>query len=421
MIEPKILKGFRDSLPKAETYKQTLIDTIKNTFRLNGFSPIDTPALEYSDILLGKGGGETDKQVFRFKDNGDRDIALRFDHTVPLARFSALNYENLVFPLKCYQISKVWRGEKPQKGRFREFTQCDFDILGSDSIYSDFQVLFLIYKCFKNLNVDNFKIHISHRGLLNEYLKTKNIANDDNEILKILDKLKKIGIDKVKESLYQTGLSEMDVNSILDFISVKDINELINLIGMENEYLSLLNDVFDQIKLLNLSDYFVLDTSITRGLDYYTGIVFETFLSGVEFMGSVCSGGRYDNLSSLYINKKISGVGGSIGLDRLISALTELKKCSFDNIKSADFLITNQKWAFKLLDLLNKNNISSDIYCGNKSLGHQFAYAQQLSIPFVVFSYSEEKDKYSIKNIKKMEIYDDISFDFILGLSNDKT
>ena len=416
MITPKILKGFRDSLPENEIIKQSLTDVIKTQFRLHGFLPIDTPALEYSEILLGKGGGETDKQVFRFKDNGDRDVALRFDHTVPLARFTAMNYENLTFPLKCFQISKVWRGEKPQKGRFREFTQCDFDILGSEGFYSDFQILMMIYDCMKKISPGHFKIHISHRGLLNTYLAERNIPNQESAVLRALDKIKKISKEEVIRILIENGLSGNNIDDIFDYINITEINELKKVFDSENKFLGDLVNIFSLLNELGMSDYFELDTSITRGLDYYTGIVFETFLTDLPSIGSVCSGGRYDNLAGLYSNKRIQGVGASIGLDRLISAISESDNMPKYYEVSSDFLLTNQDWAFKVSRILNRKNIKTDIYCGNKSLGHQYAYAEALSIPFVISKYNSESDSFTVKDIKNNKMIENIKSDDLAGL-----
>ena len=224
MIEPKVLKGFRDSLPSQEIARQQLISKVQDIFRHFGFVPIDTPALEYTEVLLGKGGGETDKQMFRFMDNGNRDVALRFDLTVPLARYVAANYNSLAFPFKRYHISKVWRGEKPQKGRYREFIQCDFDIVGVDNAQSDFEILLLIHTCLTEMKVGQFKVSVSHRGLLNRFLATMGLESSSVQVLRAIDKLGKIGRDGVCACLKEDGLSDEAIEKLLDFISIEKVN-----------------------------------------------------------------------------------------------------------------------------------------------------------------------------------------------------
>ncbi|MDR0302142.1 MAG: histidine--tRNA ligase, partial [Treponema sp.] len=321
-IEPRLLKGFRDFLPQAETVRRGLIEKIEESFRSFGFVPIDTPALEYADILLGKGGGETEKQIYRFKDNGERDVALRFDLTVPFARFVALHSAELTFPFKRYHIGKVWRGENTQRGRYREFMQCDFDIIGSDSPAADFEIILLIRTVMKNLGVD-VTIHVNHRGLFNRFLSHIGQSEKSVEVLRTVDKLGKVGEDETLKTLTELA-GEANAKKIIEFISAK---------GSFSQVLDRLTELSggpcpESARLASLRQYmtdatgedgdpFVLNPSITRGLDYYTGVVFETFLNDLPDIGSVCSGGRYDNLAGLYSKDKnsISGVGTSIGLD----------------------------------------------------------------------------------------------------------
>ena len=286
LIQPKVLKGFRDFLPRDEIRRALLIETVTNVFRNAGFVPIDTPALEYSEVLLRKSNGETEKQVFRFNDNGGRDIALRFDLTVPFARFIAEHYSELYFPFKRYHIAKVWRGEKPQAGRYREFIQCDFDSVGSDCAYTDFEILKVMYSALKALGVTNFRIHISHRGIFNRFLDRMEIKDKSEDILRIVDKLAKIGKESVIEQLaeiagaekaekivqYGSGLSaDRDFETILAHIEA--------LAGGAALDTARLRDVYQLLCDAGIADSFVLDPSITRGLDYYTGIVYETFLT----------------------------------------------------------------------------------------------------------------------------------------------
>jgi len=335
LIEPRILKGFRDFLPQAEIVRRNLTEKIEATFRSFGFVPIDTPSLEYAEILLGKGGGETEKQIYRFTDNGGRDVALRFDLTVPFARFTALHQQKIIFPFKRYHIGKVWRGENTQRGRYREFTQCDFDIIGSDSPAADFEIILMIRSTMINLGL-GVNIKINHRGLFNRFLSHIGQKENSVEILRAVDKISKVGVDETMKTL--AGIAgDLNGQKILEYVNTgaaekgatvfeKTLNRITELSGgpsPESERLSLLyrfmHDVGD-------AGTFSLDPSITRGLDYYTGVVFETFLTELPEIGSICSGGRYDNLAGLYSKDRISGVGTSIGLDRMIAALESLDK-----------------------------------------------------------------------------------------------
>ena len=332
LIEPKILKGFRDFLPQQEMIRRHLTERIEASFRSFGFVPIDTPALEYAEILLGKGGGETEKQIYRFRDNGGRDVALRFDLTVPFARFVALHQEELNFPFKRYHIGKVWRGENTQRGRYREFTQCDFDIIGSDSPAADFEILLMIRAVLLNLGV-SVNIKINHRGLFNRFLSHIGQQENSVELLRAIDKLAKAGYDATAGALAEIA-GDSNARKILEFTGSgsstfeETLNRLTELSGgpsPESERLALLRRFMNDA-LEGGGESFTLDPSITRGLDYYTGVVFETFLDDLPDIGSICSGGRYDNLAGLYSKNKISGVGSSIGLDRMIAALETLNK-----------------------------------------------------------------------------------------------
>jgi len=334
LIEPKILKGFRDFLPQAEMVRRNLTEKIEASFRSFGFAPIDTPALEYADILLGKGGGETEKQIYRFKDNGGRDVALRFDLTVPFARFTALHYQELVFPLKRYHIGKVWRGENTQRGRYREFTQCDFDIIGSDSPAADFEIILMIRDTLMSLGL-GVDIKLNHRGLFNRFLSHIGLLENSVEILRAVDKISKVSIDETKKTLAEI-CGEGNALKILDYTgagtegkktsfeqALDRLTELSGGTSPESERLRLLYRFMNDV---GGAETFSLDPSITRGLDYYTGVVFETFLTELPEIGSICSGGRYDNLAGLYTKNAISGIGSSIGLDRMIAALESLNK-----------------------------------------------------------------------------------------------
>jgi histidyl-tRNA synthetase len=328
-IEPKILKGFRDFLPPAEITRRTLIEKIEASFRSFGFVPIDTPALEYAEILLGKGGGETEKQIYRFTDNGGRDVALRFDLTVPFARFIALHQGEIILPFKRYHIAKVWRGENTQRGRYREFTQCDVDIVGSGSAAADFEILLLMRNTLLGLGAE-VNVKVNHRGLFNRFLSHIGAAEKSVEILRAVDKLAKVGGEETAQTLAELAGSEA-AEKILEFIAAGEsfeetLERMIRLSGGESPESERMKTLRRYMIDTGTEDSFVLDPSITRGLDYYTGVVFETFLTGLPGIGSVCSGGRYDNLAGLYSKEHITGVGASIGLDRLVAALENLGK-----------------------------------------------------------------------------------------------
>ncbi len=416
MIEPKVLKGFRDSLPQQEIVRQRLMSRIQEIFRSFGFVPIDTPALEYTEVLLGKGGGETDKQMFRFNDNGGRDVALRFDLTVPLARFVSANFSSLAFPFKRYHMSKVWRGEKPQKGRYREFWQCDFDIVGADNSSSDFEILLLIHTCLTQMNIGSFKVMVSHRGILNGFLSSIGLSDKSSDVLRAIDKLGKIGRDGVCEILSETGLTEEQINSVLDFISLpkenfeSTLNILKDRFG-ETDEIKRLSELLSLMKSCNIEKDFVLDTSITRGLDYYTGIVYETELAAMPQIGSICSGGRYNNLAGLYSKENLPGVGSCIGLDRLIAALEETGSSVITDSAFADVMVVKKPddplFSEKTALVLRKNSIKADCYVGDKGLGQQFAYAEKNGIPYVITDYNGTS--FTVKEIATRQVSEGVS------------
>ena len=423
MIEPKVLKGFRDSLPQQEIVRQKLMSEIQRILRSFGFVPIDTPALEYTEVLLGKGGGETDKQMFRFTDNGGRDVAMRFDLTVPLARYVAANYSLLSFPFKRYHMSKVWRGEKPQKGRYREFWQCDFDMVGVDNAQSDFEILLLIHTCLSKMKVGPFKVSVSHRGLLNRFLAGLGIQDKSQDVLRAIDKLNKIGRDGVCEILIEEGLTQEQTDKVIDFISIdksdfaKTLSILEGMFGQVDE-ISRLGQILTMMKACGIEKDFSLDTSITRGLDYYTGIVYETLLLDMPQIGSICSGGRYNNLAGLYTKENLPGVGSCIGLDRLIAALEELKSPIVTDSSYADVMVVSNKddigWSESVAMKLRAKGINADSYVGEKGLGQQFAYAEKNGIPYVVSSQSG--DVFSVKEIATRKVLEGLSIDQIARL-----
>ena len=423
LIQPKILKGFRDFLPDAQLPRTLIIEKLGAAFRSYGFVPIDTPALEYSEILLRKSNGETEKQVFRFTDNGGRDVALRFDLTVPFARFTAEHKNELYFPFKRYHIAKVWRGEKPQAGRYREFVQCDFDIAGSDSASCDFEILSLIKHAFSLIGVQNITIKISHRGIFNAFLEKHSLTGLSENILRTVDKMAKIGAKETENQLAQITGSAKTASLIVDYISVKP-NEAFKttLERMEQaagekgkESVQRIRQVHDLLVGAGIADSFVLDPAITRGLDYYTGIVYETFLNDLPSIGSVCSGGRYDNLAGLYMKEKLSGTGASIGLDRLLAALEQLghlqNRCAFVD---AEIFCTDESLTLHyqtLAQRLRTGGAAVEVFPEAKKINQQYAVAEKKDIPFGIFVNKEQaaKNVVSLKNLKTREIQEDIS------------
>jgi len=413
LIQPRILKGFRDFLPTDEIGRAILIEKLTSTFRSFGFVPIDTPALEYSEILLRKSAGETEKQVFRFTDNGGRDVALRFDLTVPFARFVAAHKEEIYFPFKRYHIAKVWRGEKPQAGRFREFVQCDFDIVGSDSAAVDFEILALMKTALSAIGVAGITIKISHRGIFNRFLRARGLSEKSEDILRTVDKISKIGPEETKRILSDTT-GEKNAADILVYIQgagsrPQDFEPTLCLMekmaGGPAEDCNRLREIHKLLEAVGISQSFVLDPSITRGLDYYTGVVYETFLNDLPAIGSVCSGGRYDNLAGLYTKEHISGVGSSIGLDRLIAALTTLGTASAQAgfTEAAIFntegssLVAAQKAAAELRSC----GVSCEVYPDAKKMGAQYAWAEKKAISWGI---TLTDGLFAVKNLGTREI-----------------
>jgi histidyl-tRNA synthetase len=392
LIEPRILKGFRDFLPAAEIARRSLVERIEASFRLYGFVPIDTPALEYAEILLGKGGGETEKQVYRFTDNGGRDVALRFDLTVPFARFLAEHRAGLPLPFKRYHIAKVWRGENTQRGRYREFTQCDFDCVGSDSAAADFEILLMIRNTLFAIGVRNITIRLNHRGLFNRFLDRIGCRDKSVEILRAVDKLAKAGRDATSASLAGITGAE-NAARILEYIGAgggfdEILARLTEAAGgpcPESERLSLIRRFMDDT---GTAPSFVLDPSITRGLDYYTGVVYETFINELPEIGSVCSGGRYGDLVGLYSKEKLSGVGSSIGLDRLIAALEALGNSLGKGVYArAVIACVNGELggAYQALaEKFRERGAACEVFFEAKKLTQQFALAEKKGAEFVI-------------------------------------
>lgn len=414
--EPKTLSGFMELLPKEQIDFNYLKDIIRETYELYGFLPLDTPVLEYQDVLLAKAGGETEKQIYSFK-KGDTDIAMRFDLTVPLAKYVAKNYGSLKFPFRRYQIGKVYRGEKSQKGRFREFYQCDIDIIGDGelNIINDAQIPSIIYTVFSKMGFKNFKIKINNRKILNGFMRSVNVEEKSQEVLRIIDKIEKIGKESVKEELLKLDITKENVDKIIEFISLKGSKDILlnklEKLDIENDEfkkgLEELKAVIENVRLFNVpEENFEVDLTIARGLDYYTGTVYETFLDGYREIGSVCSGGRYEDLAKYYTNKKLPGVGVSIGLTRLFYKLNEMNLIKKEKSSISKVLVIpmmeDLKEAIKISNLLRKNKINNEIYLDvNKKAKAKFSYADKLEIPYAVIvgENEVEKQKYLLKNM----------------------
>ena len=403
LISPRVLKGFRDYLPEAMIAREQLMETARRVYRSYGFSPIDTPALEYSEILLGKGGEESDKQLFRFTDQGERDVAMRFDLTVPLARFAAQNIGVLGTPFKRYHIANVWRAEKPQKGRYREFMQCDFDTIGTDANGSDIETLLVIHDLLEAIGFERFTIRVNHRQLLNGLLDQLGLAEHSVAVLRALDKLPKIGRDNVITEMGAAGISADAAAGVLDFAALTGtpeeiLNQVEPLVADSErgrDGLAKLRELFAVSSAAGIpSDRLQLDVSIARGLDYYTGTIYETFLTDLPGIGSVCSGGRYDNLAGLFTKEPLPGVGASLGLDRLLAAMEELGLIAststpapvlitqFDATRLGDYL--------KLGRDLRAAGIATEVYPQAAKFNKQMKYANRKGFRAVVIAGEDE-------------------------------
>lgn len=414
-------------LPEDQILFNEMIDTIRSVYEKFGFLPLDTPILEYSDVLLAKAGGETEKQIYRFL-KGSTDISMRFDLTVPLARYVSMRKNDLIFPFKRYQIGKVYRGERPQKGRYREFYQCDIDVIGENlnTLY-DAEIPAIIYNLFKELNFGKFTIRINNRKILNGFFEDLNLADKVSDILRIIDKLEKIGISSVKEELSLLGISSQLIEKIIDFISIKGTNdEIISLLtnfDCNNETFKegvvSLTELVSNIRNFGVSDdYFILDLTIARGLDYYTGTVYETCLDDYPSLGSVCSGGRYDNLTKYYTDCNLQGIGISIGLTRLFSKLKEMgiatsKRKSLLNALIIPFDSDCIDYAIRVSEVLRENNVICDVYYENKGFKQKMKYANRLGVLYTIILGSDEK-KDNLVTIKNMETGGQETIDFDL-------
>lgn len=418
-VEPRTLPGFMELLPKEQILFNKMKEKIQKSYEKFGFLPIDTPIIEMSDVLLAKAGGETEKQIYRFQ-KGDNDLALRFDLTVPLAKYVTEYYNDLSFPFRRYQIGKVYRGERPQKGRFREFYQCDIDIIGDGelSIINDAEMPAVIYSTIKDLGFKDFTICINNRKLLSGLFKELDLEEKSVDIMRIIDKIEKIGKENVIECLKDLQLSENQINDIMNFIEISgtteekiDSLEKLNYTNeIFNEGLEELKQVVKYVKAFGVpNSNFKVDLTIARGLDYYTGTVYETFLNEYRELGSVCSGGRYDNLAEYYTDKKLPGVGISIGLTRLFYKLNELNALKEEQNSIAKVLVVsmvedNSK-ALEVATELRSENINAEVYLENKKIKAKFKYADRLAIPYVIVIGEDEiaNNTVTLKNMQTGE------------------
>ena len=405
MVQPRILPGFMELLPEDQILFNQMSDTIRKVYEKFGFLPLDTPTIELSEVLLAKAGGETEKQIYRFQ-KGDHDLSLRFDLTVPLARYVSQHAADLVFPFKRYQISKVFRGERPQKGRFREFYQCDIDIIGNDELdlVYDAEMPAVIYHVFKELNMGAFTIRLNNRKVLNGFFKELGLEDKIAEVLRIIDKLEKIGEEKVTQELAELEVTEEAIAKILQLIHIKGSNEQIveSLRQMAIEEplfhagVEELAQVTEYMRQLGMEEeYFAIDLTIARGLDYYTGTVYETMLNDYPKLGSVCSGGRYDNLTGYYTKQKMPGIGISIGLTRLFSQLKEEKVIESTKKSLVEVLVVpmgpeQMPQALKAAQQLRQADIKTDVYYQQKGMKQKMKYAGKLGIPYVMLIGEEE-------------------------------
>ena len=418
--KPRTLSGFMELLPGPQRQMERIMEVLRETYALYGFAPLDTPVIESAGVLLAKGGGETEKQIYRFQ-KGDSDLALRFDLTVPLAKYVALHYGQLNFPFRRYQIGKVYRGERAQRGRFREFYQADIDIIGDGKldILNEAEIPSIIYRTFSRLGLERFQIRVNNRKILNGFYAMQGLADRSQEVMRTVDKLDKIGPDKVKLLLTgDVGLDEATAGEILDFIAIRGDNQTVltaleKFRGRDEGFDTGLDELTTVVKYL--ADFgvpeanFAVDLTIARGLDYYTGTVYETTLLDHPEIGSVCSGGRYDNLAEYYTDRQLPGVGISIGLTRLFYILGEQDLLNMDlPTAAADVLVIPMDeaqlgYAISTATRLREAGVRTQLYSEKKKFKQRIAYASKQGIPYAVFlgESEEEAGTLSLKDLNQ--------------------
>jgi len=410
LIQPRTLKGFRDFLPATMIPRERLMETARQVYRSFGFLPIDTPTLEYAEILCGKGSDETDRQMYRFQ-HGRHDVAMRFDLTVPLARFVAQHASELGFPFKRYHLGPVWRGENTQAGRYREFVQCDFDTIGTTSITSDIETALVIYDLMQAIGFQRFTIRMNNRKVLNGILQQADLAQHSVAILRALDKLPKIGLEKTEqEMLATTPATSPQLQPILKLAEIggdaaevlRQLDDLCRGNPLAEEGQQQLSQIVSALSSVGItSQHLQIDVTIARGLDYYTGTIYETFLDDLPSIGSVCSGGRYDHLAQLFTKQELPGIGASLGLDRLLAAMQELNMIPQEKT-TADAMIVHFGLPFlneylKLAADLRKQGLGIAIFPDAKKLDQQFKYADRNGFNAVIIAGSEEWESGKVK------------------------
>ena len=420
--KPRTLSGFMELLPAPQQQMERIMEILRNTYSLYGFTPLDTPIIESAEVLLAKGGGETEKQIYRFQ-KGDSDLALRFDLTVPLAKYVALHYGELQFPFRRYQIGKVYRGERAQRGRFREFYQADIDIIGDGKldIINEAEIPSIIYRTFSQLGLKRFQIRVNNRKILNGFYSMVGLADKSQDVMRTVDKLDKIGAEKVKTLLMEDiGVAEDVANQVLDFIAIGGSNQevlaaLEGYQGKDELFDTGLEELSTVVRYLSAfgvpEENFAVDLTIARGLDYYTGTVYETTMLDHPEIGSVCSGGRYDNLAEYYTDKQLPGVGISIGLTRLFYVLGEQGMLNPAlPTAAADVLVIpmgeeQQGYAIATATALREAGIRTQLYAEKKKFKARITYAAKMGIPYAMFlGETEEQDKVvALKDLNKGE------------------
>lgn len=416
-VQPKTLPGFMELLPNEQILFNEMKDKIKKSYERFGFLPLNTPIIESAEVLLAKAGGETEKQIYSFK-KGENDLALRFDLTVPLAKYVTQYYSQLSFPFRRYQIGKVYRGEKAQRGRYREFYQCDIDIIGDGelSLINDAEMPSIIYSTIKDLGFDKFTICINNRKLLNGLFSSLDLVEKSVDILRIIDKIEKIGKEQVIKELQQIEIDNEKIETIMKFIEITgNVDETLNLLEQLkiqdetfNTGLYELTEVVKNVRLFGVPDEnFKIDLTIARGLDYYTGTVYETFLDEYKSLGSICSGGRYDNLAEYYTDRKLPGVGVSIGFTRLFFQLTDKNIINIENRYISKVMVISMVEDFsKSIEVaakLRNNGINTQLYTDKKAkIKNQFKYANKLNIPYIIVIGEDEINNNTV-SLKNME------------------
>lgn len=431
-IKPRTLSGFMELLPAAQEQMEQIMQILRETYALYGFYPLDTPVLESAEVLLAKGGGETEKQIYRFQ-KGDSDLAMRFDLTVPLAKYVALNYGQLTFPFRRYQIGKVYRGERAQRGRFREFYQADIDIIGDGQldIINEAEIPSIIYKTFTKLGLERFQIRINNRKILSGFFEMLGLHEQAGDVMRTIDKLEKIGANKVREILMEDcKTSAEQADEILKFITLSGGTQgILQALEQYRGRNVLLDCGIEELTTVAAymegfgvpADHFEIDLTIARGLDYYTGTVYETTMLDHPEIGSICSGGRYDNLAEYYTDKKLPGVGISIGLTRLFFILQDKGYLNQDPPAApADVLILPMTQdvdaAIALATRLRDEGIRVQLHCEKKKFKAKIAYADKLAIPYVIFMGEDEIQNHVIA-LKELATGEQTNTDFEQALA----